>query len=190
MNTNHPPETSLALYASGDAGPIERWRIQRHVAACAECRETVANYSALRSDIADAGAPEDVSWNKMAAEMRANIRLGLEAGECVNPATWAARPVGFLGARTLAACGSLAVLLIAALWLGRPAPRLAQKQDPDQVVLESTSSGIQVTEGGQTLGLLHGRARSVDTFASGVAMRARYVDADTGNVTINNVYVQ
>ena len=70
------------------------------------------------------------------------------------------------------------------------APRVAQKPDPDQIVLESTSSGIQVTEGGQTLGLLHGRARSVDTFASGMAMRARYVDADTGNVTINNVYVQ
>ena len=187
MNGYHPPETSLALFASGDAGPIEQWRMQRHVEACAECRETVAKYSALRSEIAEAGAPEDVSWNKLAAEMRANIRLGLEAGECVNPP---ARPVRFFGARTLAACGSLAVLLIAALWLERPAPRVAQKQDPDQIVLESTSSGIQVTEGGQTLGLLHGRARSVDTFASGVAMRARYVDADTGNVTINNVYVQ
>ena len=187
MNTNHPPETNLALFAAGDAGPIQQWRIQRHVGACAECRETVAQYSALRCEIAESGAPEDVSWNKLAAEMRANIRLGLEAGECVNPPV---RAVRFLGARSLAACGSLAVLLIAALWLERPAPRVAQKQDPDQIVLESTSSGIQVTEGGQTLGLLHGRARSVDTFASGVAMRARYVDADTGNVTINNVYVQ
>jgi len=187
MNTNHPPETSLALYASGDAGPIEQWRIGRHVESCAECRETVAQYSALRSEITESGAPEDVSWNKLAAEMRANIRLGLEAGECVNQPS---RGIGFLGARSLAACGSLAVLLVAALWLERPAPRIAQKQDPDQIVLESTASGIQVTEGGQTLGLLHGRARSVDTFASGVAMRARYVDADTGNVTINNVYVQ
>jgi anti-sigma factor RsiW len=187
MNTNHPPETSLALYASGDAGPIEQWRMQRHVAACAECRETVAKYSALRSEITEADAAADVSWNKLAAEMRANIRLGLEAGECVNPP---ARHFGFLGARSLAACGSLAVLLVAALWLERPAPRVAQKQDADQIVLESTSSGIQVTEGGQTLGLLHGSARSVDTFASGMAMRARYVDAETGNVTINNVYVQ
>ena len=187
MNTHHPPETSLALFASGDAGPIEQWRIERHVGACAQCRAIVANYAALRSEITGAGAPEDVSWNKLAAEMRANIRLGLEAGECVNPP---ARTVGFFGARSLAACGSLAVLLIAALWLERPAPRVAQKQDSGQIVLESTSSGIQVTEGGQTLGLLHGRARSVDTFASGVAMRARYVDADTGNVTINNVYVQ
>ncbi len=188
MNTNHPPETSLALFASGDAGPIEQWRLQRHVAGCAECRETVAKYSALRSEISGAGAPEDISWNRLAAEMRANIRLGLEAGECVNPP---ARRFGFLGARSLAACGSLAVLLIAALWLERPAPRtVAQKQDADQIVLESTSSGIQVTEGGQTLGLLHGSARSVDTFASGMAMRARYVDAETGNVTINNIYVQ
>ncbi len=189
MNS-HPPEDSLALYASGDAGAMAQWRMRRHVSACAECRETVAKYSALRSEIAEGGVPEDVAWNKLAAEMRANIRLGLEAGECVNPSTWTARPVRFFGARTLAACGSLAVLLVAALWLERPAPRIAQKQDPDQIVLESTSSGIQVTEGGQTLGLLHGRARSIDTFAGGVAMRARYVDADTGNVTINNVYVQ
>ncbi len=157
------------------------------LAGCAECRETVAKYSALRSEVTEAGTPEDVAWNKLAAEMRANIRLGLEAGECVNPP---ARHFGFFGARSLAACGSLAVLLIAALWLERPAPRAAQKQDADQIVLESTSSGIQVTEGGQTLGLLNGRARSVDTFAGGVAMRARYVDAETGNVTINNVYVQ
>lgn len=187
MNTDHPPETSLALYASGDAGLMERWRIQRHAGLCTDCRETIAKYSALRSEIAEAGTPEDVAWSKLAAEMRANIRLGLEAGECVNQPS---RRRVFFGARTLAACGSLAVLLVAALWLERPAPRIAQKQDPDQIVLESTSSGIQVTEGGQTLGLLHGRARSVDTFASGVAMRARYVDADTGNVTINNVYVQ
>jgi len=38
--------------------------------------------------------------------------------------------------------------------------------------------------------LLNSRAHDVNVTASGGTMRARYVDADTGNVTINNVYVQ
>ena len=69
----HPTSRGVALFgntvlfASGDAGPIEQWRIERHVRACAECRETVAQYSALRSEITESGAPEDVSWNKLAA---------------------------------------------------------------------------------------------------------------------------
>ncbi len=195
MNARHPSEEHLALFSSGDMGGLERWRIGRHVADCADCTSTVAEYAAQRFTIADASAPADISWNKLAAEMRANIRLGLEAGECVSQASPAG---GFFGARSLAACASLAVLLFAALWLERPTPRAgttapaakAAASAGDQVVLEATGSGIQVTEGGQSLGLLHGRARDVDYFASGVAMRARYVDPDTGNVTINNVYGQ
>ena len=38
--------------------------------------------------------------------------------------------------------------------------------------------------------LLNPRARTVDYQASGSAMGARYVDSDTGQVTINNVYVE
>jgi len=188
MKGRHPAETGLALFASGDVGRIERWRIARHLPGCAECQAVVDEYAALRSELEPEDAPADASWRKLAAEMKANIRLGLEAGECVSQAV---APRRWLGVRSLAACASLAVLLVTALWLERPVPRITgSESSTDQVLLEATGNGIQVTEGRQTLGLLHGRAQNVDYFASGIAMRARYVDPETGNVTINNVYGQ
>ena len=59
--------------------------------------------------------------------------------------------------------------------------------------LESSGSGIQVKSGDQSIILLNTRARNardVNYLASGNAMRARYVDTETGYVTINNVYAQ
>ena len=79
MNTNHPPETNLALFAAGDAGPIQQWRIQRHVGACAECRETVAQYSALRCEIAESGATAEIEFVSLRT-IRAGPRATLLAG--------------------------------------------------------------------------------------------------------------
>ena len=80
----HPDEADLALYAGHDLDFISKWRIERHVAGCRECREAVDSFGALRSGIASLGElPPGISWNRLASEMKANIRLGLSAGECV-----------------------------------------------------------------------------------------------------------
>jgi anti-sigma factor RsiW len=190
----HPSEAVLALFAGGELGNWRRWSVRRHVAACPECRREVSDFSALREEVSAMSQLPDISshqpnisWTKMAAEMRANIRLGLEAGECVSPQRPAAR--GIFSVRALAVCGSLALLLMAFL-LERPTPRVDELKAPEASFLESSGSGIQVKEGGQAMMLLHPRARDVSYLASGNAMRARYVDTETGYVTINNVYAQ
>src|ERR1051326_7743532 len=119
--TTHPHETVLALFAGGDLGTWQRWRVERHVASCAMCRQEVAEFSELRAAVPGMVGPPEVSWTRLAVEMRANIRLGLEAGECVGAAQTENR--GFFSTRALAVCGSLA-LLLAAFLLERPVPRI------------------------------------------------------------------
>jgi hypothetical protein len=102
--------------------------------------------------------------------------------------------------RALAACASLAALLVVSLLIERPARPVAVALQPSEMaVLQTSGSGIQVTEGEQTMMLLNERAhgsgtkgdgKDVNYLATGSALRARYVDAETGYVTINNVYVQ
>ena len=109
------------------------------------------------------------------------------------------RPAGRLpvfamlsGARAFAACASVMALVAAGLFLERPTPPapLAAAAGENSV-LRATANGIELREGGQTLSLLHVRSGDV-TYSAGAqgSMRAGYVDSDTGNVTINNLYVQ
>ena len=68
-----------------------------------------------------------------------------------------------------------------------------QPAHPEGVVVQTTDGGIQVRDGGHALRLLHAKAEDRDvTYTVGAqgSMRARYVDPDTGNVTINNVYAE
>jgi hypothetical protein len=187
----HPSEASLALFAGGDLGAFSAWRTQRHIQHCGECRRAVEEFAALRSKVPELGQLPGVQWNRLAAEMKANIRLGLAAGECVRGAGWTAtwQPKRLPG-NAFAYAGVLA-LMLAGIWLQRPAPGLAQLENPDAVTLESTRNGIELKQGGQMLSLMHKRAADVNYSVStqGV-MSTRYIDSDTGYVTINKVYAQ
>jgi hypothetical protein len=184
--TRHPNEANLSLLAGGDLGRWRAWTIERHVAGCEECRSAVAEFSALREKVRVMAEAPEVPWNSLAAEMRANIRLGLEAGECV---TERAATRGMFSLRALVACGSLAMLLMVGFLIERPAPQVREVKAAE-AVLETSGSGIQVTEGSQALMLLNSGSRDVQYQASGSTMGAHYVNSDTGQVTINNVYVQ
>jgi anti-sigma factor RsiW len=186
--TKHPSEANLALYAGGELSRWRRWSVERHVAECAACRDAIAQFSALREQTRAMAELPDVDWDSLAAEMRANIRLGLEAGECVAERS-SPQHLGF-SLRGVAACASLAMLLVVSFLIERPAPRVAELKTDEAAVIETSGSGIQVKEGGRAMMLLNARARTVEYQASGSAMGARYVDSDTGQVTINNVYVQ
>ena len=185
--SRHPNQERLALFASGDLGPLARWTVERHLHGCADCRRDVSDFSELRSELAQSLELPELRWSRLGPEMKANIRLGLAAGECVGP-----RPASnlVLSPRVLAACASLLLLAAASLFLERPMPSVNESRHVQEAVLEANGSGIQVKEGGQAFMLLNSRAHDVNVTASGGTMRARYVDADTGNVTINNVYVQ
>jgi hypothetical protein len=82
-------------------------------------------------------------------------------------------------------------LVTAGLFLERPTPPAPPAIASDGAVLRATANGIELNQGGQTLSLLHVRSGDV-TYSAGAqgSMRAGYVDSDTGNVTINNLYVQ
>jgi hypothetical protein len=121
--------------------------------------------------------------------MRANIRLGLAAGQCVRAAETPLRETPlFNGARAAVAFASIVVLLVTGLVLQHPTPSLAKDDG-----VEKTLNGIQVSEGGRAFRLLHAGAEEKDvTYLVGAqgSLRARYVDPETGYVTINNVYVE
>ena len=186
----HPSESDLALYAGQDLGWFARWRTARHLARCTACRAEVEAFASAMDDLVGLNELPALSWNRLAADMKANIRLGLAAGECVRSEA----PSGVLawipGTRALTACASLMALLAAGLYLQRPAPPVPVATANQNAVLRATASGIELEQGGQTLSLLHGQAGSV-TYSAGAqgSMRAGYVDAD-GQVTINDVYVQ
>ena len=187
----HPKQSDLALFAGQDLGWFARWRTERHLAGCMECRIAVRAFASVSEEIAGLNELPAISWNRLAAEMKANIRLGLAAGECVRggmpmePLTW------FAGVRGVAACASVIALLAVCLFLQRPTPGMPAAMASGSSVLRHTSTGIELDQGGQTLSLLHVRAGEV-TYSAGAqgSMGAGYVDSETGNVTINNVYVQ
>lgn len=190
----HPNQSILALYAGQDLGWFTRWRTERHLARCRECRDEVQVFASARDTLVALNELPAISWNRLAAEMKANIRLGLAAGECVRGERTAGRlaPFGILsGARTLTACASVMALVAAGLILQRPTPPAPPAISGDGAVLRATATGIELNQGGQTLSMQHVRSSDV-TYSAGAqgSMQAGYVDSDTGNVTINNVYVQ
>ena len=196
----HPDEAALALFAGHDLGFVSEWRTRRHVARCEQCRAAVEAFGSVRSQIADLGElPADLGWNRLAAEMKANIRLGLAAGECVaghSALDGGSRLPAFSGWHTLLAYAGLIVLVVAGVWMERPAPSptpsaAATAQENAGTVLAANGDGIELTKGGRGLGLRYGAFRDVNysADASG-AMSARYVDTGTGFVTVVNVNLE
>jgi len=185
----HPNQATLALHAGGDLGPLARWRTERHLARCGRCREEMEAFDQVREMLPELAETPEISWNRLAAEMRANIRLGLAAGECVRSSRTPWRDVPFFaGARALVAVASVVVLVAAGLMLERPAPGTTNYTGYAGTEVQAIRDGIQVRQGGQSLGLMHSGAQSViHSVGADGSMRVRFVDPETGYVTINNV---
>jgi len=186
----HPSEAELALLASGDCNMMSRFFLNRHVRQCPECTETLADYVALREDLAEAQLA-GLNWEALADEMTANIHLGLEAGECVRQVA----PARVWNPRLAVALASLLILLGAGVALRAPrqSTPLAQSavapREFTQPVLESTGSGLELRTGANSLTLMnhHGTA-SGQTVSTQGEIRASYVEA--GAVTFNAVYLE
>jgi hypothetical protein len=203
--SRHVMETELALYAAGDL-PVWRSAVVRlHVRRCDECQGLL---EALRSDRQELrrsadDLPANVDWDQLAAEMRANIRVGLAAGECVSPRE---RKVAAVSWRPVAIAAGLVVLLAGAWWLNIPRAdtdaiarairdmatggRMSATQEDRGPVVGASSAGVVLVENGGRMGIDQGGLEpvmySVSTQGSA---SARYVD-DTGQVTITATYVQ
>jgi hypothetical protein len=181
----HPKQATLALQAGGDLGAFARWRTERHLAKCARCRDEVAGFEAMRGTMADLLEMPDLPWNRIAEEMRANIRLGLAAGECVRPidkAGWASRRAGW---RVAVAMASITALAVTGLMLERPRPI---------VELRDENAGVQTTPdgiGNPAMRLMYRGAEGVQLSASAEgSVQAQYTNPNTGYMTVSQVDVQ
>ena len=206
----HVSEIDLALYGTGDLAWWRRPWIGLHVAGCAECRRRSGEYRADRERLRSlSGEMPGVSWERLAAEMAANIRVGLAAGECVTPR--APRHTIPMGWRVAGAVAGLCALLVLAWWLNMPAAQTASLSramkaivngpqgrarhmlglDDAATLVQASSEGVELRENGGALTLSQVGIRpvSVSLNTQGSA-RAHYVDADTGQVTITSVYAQ
>jgi len=206
----HPNEVQLALFAGGDLGFWDRWQIRRHISRCSACDEEVAALRRASEHVREAASdlPKDINWNRFAEEMTGNIRVGLAAGEAIagfdRPAarTHSAR-LGWNAALVLA-CAT--VVFVAAFWTSLPRQQSQHLTSAlrkifsgqvgrhaavsqDEVMLEASTSSIEVKENGSTMMLTHPRSEGVTV---SVSMRGsagvRYVDDATGQVTTNKVY--
>jgi hypothetical protein len=165
-----------------------------HVDGCASCRREVEAFREASFELQDLAGemPPELNWTRLAAEMKANIRVGLAAGECVGPAV---RPAVF-GWRPALAGSCIVVLVLASWWLIVPGPGALQNAAatrPGTVgsMVVGALAGVELQEKGRGMTLMHPGDRTV-AFSVSLAgsARARYVDADSGQVTINHVYME
>ena len=206
-HANHPHETRLALYAGGDLGFWENRRVQNHLSRCSSCQTEVRAFHALSGELAgQAGeTPADANFARLAQEMTGNIRVGLAAGECIagfEKTVRSDKPRSFRHAALLMAAAS--VIVCATLWLNLPRLQMdhlvsafgqvrnrlrSPAPGPDALVIEASSSSIQVKTNNHALSLMHpdsdGATVSMNTQDSAAV---RFVDARSGQVTINKVY--
>ncbi len=183
----HPGAEQLALFAGGELGAFKRWRVGAHVADCDGCRREVEAFRDARRSLREEAAelPAGFDWASIEAEMRANIRLGLAAGAIVEPAARAPERLSWRAAAGLALATSV---VVTGWFLNIPRPNQQQVQG---VVLEATQAGLELRDNGRTLTMLQPASTTVTYTANAEgSLRARYVDSDTGQVTITNVYAQ
>jgi anti-sigma factor RsiW len=203
--SRHLAETGLALYASGD---LPFWRgtlVKLHLRRCDECRGLVEALRRDREELRGSAddMPGNVDWDQLAAEMTANIRVGLAAGECVTPRE---RKIASISWRPAAIAAGLVVLMAGAWWLNIPRTdteaigrairdmasggRATATQENRDPVVGASSTGVELVENGGQMRIKQGGLEpvmfSVSTQGSA---SARYVE-DTGQVTITATYVQ
>ena len=178
----HPNQSALALHAGGDLGAFARWRMERHLAKCERCRKEVSSFQSVRNSIAELAEVPELPWGLMAAEMRANIRLGLSAGECVRAAE--NRSAFQLGWRSVVAMASIAALIVTGLVLERPRIRVNREESD---TLQTSPDGI----GTQTMRLMYRGAEGVQLSASaGGSVQAHYTDPATLYMTVSEIDAQ
>ncbi len=116
----HLAEADLALFVSGDVSMWKYAAVCLHIARCEACRARVEVYREGRQSLKQAAGemPAGVNWDRLAAEMTANIRVGLAAGECVAPRR--RKPVAFTGWKPAAIAAGLIGVVSAAWWLNLP----------------------------------------------------------------------
>lgn len=196
----HPSVASLALYVRRDLPFLEHMKMRRHVRKCPTCRSEVVAFrngtDRLRQSAMDEALPGvDVNWHRLEREMLGNIAVGVAAARCIDNV--GKRRVIFRAGWLIAGLALLFVLgwfthipaaenerLFAAFKGAFIPPAVHHGTE-----LKADAEGIAVESQGATLTLMHPQSAVVSLSGSS-ALTARYLDEDSGQVTITNVYAQ
>jgi len=170
-----------------------------------QLRELTAKVCNLPAEL-----PGSLNWSRLAQEMTGNIRVGLAAGEAIALFDKPVRTRHRLGWNAALVVLGATVVFAVAFWTSLP-PQQAEHlwtslqrirterigtlvhsapvtAAPEDVILEASSSSIQVRENGRAMSLMpHSDGATVSVNMHGSA-GVRFVDADTGQVTTNKVY--
>lgn len=209
-NGMHIAETDLALYVSGDLSLLERLSVRFHVRGCNRCNGLVEKYRADRLRVKELvdEMPEGVNWDRMVAEMTANIRVGLAAGECVARPNRSRHQIPT--AWRFAATAAGAVVLLSVAWLlnmpsgttdelgramtailhGRGSVIAPGSDDYRRPVVVATQQGVELRQNNNSMGGSDDAQPVAVTVSMQGSASARYVNAGTDQITITSVYVQ
>ena len=208
----HPVLPMLSLFAGADklgkgSGKDLSWmsrlRIRQHLTVCSRCEQQVAAIRAGTVELRREAETETLTsfeaiadWNRLEREMVGNIAVGLAAARCIHH-------VKKRGKMLVSASVAAGLTVLFALGWSTHIPReqterifrsirgLAGNDLPqvNGIVLRSLPEGVAVRSQGSMLTILHPRwARVAVTGNSGV--EARFIDEETGQVTITSVYGQ
>jgi hypothetical protein len=186
----HPSIETLALYAGGELSGI---------AKCAACSGEVEAFRAASMELASGEdvMPAGVNWDRLSAEMRANIHLGLEASEAIRAyePRFRERMQQGMSWRVAVVAAAFVVMLCAGYWFTamKKAEMRYAARGPEPVVIEATDRGVGFSDGSRAMELKNPdtvQRPPVVTVSTDGAAATRYIDEETGQVTVNNVYLE
>lgn len=200
----HPSAQALALFATTTDLPwTKRVKVGHHVWHCAQCEEQVAAFRTARAQLREeartsmlTGFEAVADWPRFEREMLGNIAVGLDAGRCIDK-------VGHrhLVWRGMLLTAGLTAVFVAGWFTHIPSEQNAHLMsslrrvfgisDPQAAatVVKANREGIEVKTRGATLTFRH-PTYAVNSMSGASSVTSRYVDEDTGQVTITKVYAQ
>ena len=200
----HPSLEELALHFRGDLPLFRARKVRAHIRSCPDCEREVARFQAAdaalkrQSGFQMLTGLRSLDWSRLEAEMIGNIRVGIAAAQCIDhvPRRY------FHNWRRTAVAGALLILFVAGWIVNMPhadsgrildafRTAFSGPQVRGRIVLATTPQGISVRSQGASLTLLHpATVRATASFTSSSSVGMRYIDEETGQVTITNVYGQ
>ena len=200
----HPSPEVLALFSRSDLTLLQRFQVRRHVARCEDCDRQVSLFRASASELKRQARTETLTgfeaiadWSRLEREMEGNIVVGLAAARCIDPKN---RSRGFY---VKAGFASGMGVLFALGWVTHVSNEQSvqiytavvnmfggsHRHENQGPILRSQPDGIVVGSQESSLTILH-PASAVVSVSGGSSVEARYVDDETGQVTITSVYGQ
>jgi len=197
-DTRHLEPSTLALLSGGDLAWPDALTARWHVHFCPQCKRQLAEFRSARMELGLVSAADwqqpldgqsgeiDSAWSALEAEMRANVRLGLTAGSLASGPSEAGEATFPLSPpapwRWAVVCGALVFVLTAGWWLrssgGAPLPMASVPE------WESSGQGAGI----QLLVPVADVSRTETDFDG--STRSRVIDGETGQVTLQQVYVE